>query len=110
MFEIFLATCGEFVYTCYCIYMAKKYLLYIHNDSMFDSIKNKSGLINELLDGHFNFGNTKKIDLKPPKIIDTHKIANNIPGVMRASEVSDKCTGHPNFRRNCGRKGCGYTI
>ena len=33
--------------------MAKKYLLYIHNDSEFDKVKNKSKLVNELLEAHY---------------------------------------------------------
>lgn len=34
--------------------MAKKYLLYIHDDEWFDTIKNKSELINRLIAEHKN--------------------------------------------------------
>jgi len=33
--------------------MAKKYLLYIHRDDLFDKENNKSELINKLLEAHY---------------------------------------------------------
>jgi hypothetical protein len=33
--------------------MAKKYLLYIHNDTKFDEVQNKSQLVNDLLAMHW---------------------------------------------------------
>lgn len=32
----------------------------------------------------------------------------NIPGVILASELDEKCKGHPNWRRSCGKQGCIY--
>lgn len=34
--------------------MPKKYLIYVHDDVRFELEKNKSGLINELLDRHYD--------------------------------------------------------
>ena len=75
--------------------MAKKYLLYIHNDKQFDLEENKSELINELLDSHYgNFIEVPHVKVKKiTKNKDTSAETSTfveIPGVVKGSEFKPK--------------------
>jgi len=76
--------------------MAKKYLLYIHNEVKFDGVENKSQLINTLLEAYWS----------PPKKLED---ANRSPRKIildqyKASRVCKK--GHFYTGSRCMQKGC----
>lgn len=80
--------------------MAKKYLLYIHDDR-FDKETKKSGLVNELLSKHYGgFEKVTEILKKAPLAKDTIEALK--------TKIDAVCTGHERMRMNCGRKGCPY--
>jgi len=74
--------------------MAKKYLLYIHNDKEFDNVRYKSKLINTLLDKHFNNGIYKDVRSHKKIILDSYKEA----------KICSK--GHFYSGSKCMQKGC----
>ena len=76
--------------------MAKKYLLYIHNEVRFDKVENKSQLINDLLNDYWSPEKKLEPTNRGPKkiILDTYK----------ASKVCKK--GHFYTGSRCMQKGC----
>lgn len=76
--------------------MAKKYLLYIH-DERFQKEKKKSALVNDLLEKHYGGF------VKASEALNKAKV----PAEDRAGIV-EVCNGHPAFRRDCGLIGCKY--
>ncbi len=99
--------------------MGKKYLLYIH-DELFGEEKEKSGLVNSLLAAHYH-GPAQLIELKTQddkvKVVKQASIPRSIIKtkydaltVIKETFPEAVCKGHPNFRRNCGLKGCEYRI
>jgi hypothetical protein len=76
--------------------MAKKYLLYIHNEEQFDKVDNKSQLINDLLDAYWSPRKKSEEPIRSPKKI----ILENYKG----SKVCKK--GHFFTGTKCMQKGC----
>lgn len=76
--------------------MAKKYLLYIHNSKQFDTVENKSQLINDLLDKFWSPEKKLEPTNRGPKkkILDEYK----------AAKVCKK--GHFYTGTKCMQKGC----
>lgn len=98
--------------------MAKKYLLYIH-DERFEKEQKKSELINKLLAEHYGPGFAeqihniakaqKKFDKPTPATKKPKESPLDIPGVERASEA--KCKGeHYMSRKNCGKQECPWSF
>ena len=90
-----------------------QYNIYFRKDNWtkFEAEKEKSKLVNELLDKHY--GQFPIEGNKYPKVqtkieAPSKKELLSIPGIKRASEIPEVCTGHDHFRANCGRKGCKY--
>lgn len=88
--------------------MAKKYLLYIH-DERFDKEQKKSALVNELIAKHYGaFETVNRILAEAPLgkgTVEQLKALAAIPGIERASEA--KCRGtHFMDRTNCGKRAC----
>lgn len=79
--------------------MAKKYLLYIHDDEWFDAVENKSELVNRLLDEH----------RKLPPLRDKPLAADTSVGKSgkTPAAISEKCKGmHYMDRTDCGKLNC----
>lgn len=97
--------------------MGKKYLLYIHNDKFAEEV-GKSGLVNLLLDRHYDYfkPGTLVEDLREHEDLDgsvvgSIQLASDLK-VMKTKEdaekvVKDLCPSHT-LRMDCGRKGCKY--
>lgn len=66
----------------YCIYMAKKYLLYIHNKA-FETETEKSGIVNRLLDNYYKEAKDYPV---LPDIIKTPKEAKIKTDELRESK------------------------
>lgn len=82
--------------------MAKKYLLYIHNDR-FEKETNKSGLVNALLDAYWS--GDKVTEFKSVTAIAPS--GSNATVTYTALNGQERCAGHAT-RWDCGRAGCKY--
>jgi hypothetical protein len=89
--------------------MAKKYLLYIHNSDRFDRCRNKSVLVNALLEDHFSLDRELVVPSSPPVAValNIKEAPDTTLHIAKTANEYKYCKkGHPYRGPRCMQKGC----
>lgn len=92
--------------------MAKKYLLYIHDDERFEAVENKSGLINKLLADHWQAIQFDKVRDKQALNragLPEKKVREVVDNTHYRSSTRLCKNGHIARDGKCTWKGCKYS-